>query len=244
MKRLPTLFLSHGSPLFATENEMTDEYIVSLKRLRWKLPTPKAILSIWAHFYWPYKKIDVSKNPKTLYDFSSFPKELSDIKYEGPGYPEWEKLIQELIPELHYEPITRGFDHGTWTVLMHLFPESTIPVFSMSIDSRDSLEEQFKLWKKLRILREHWILIIANGNIVHDLRTADFDLGKNMPYQFAADFDSTFKEALLNKDYDRLLNPYDMKWGIRSVPTPDHYIPAIITMGTSCPDESVEDIYE
>jgi len=244
MERLPTLFLSHGSPMLALENEKTDEYVKTLIDLRWKLPIPKAILNIGAHWYWPYKKIDISEFPETIYDFYWFPKELYNIKYKARWYPKWEKLVKDSIPELKYEPVQRWLDHGTWTMLMHLFPDANIPVFSISIDSKDSFEKQFELWRKLRVLRDSWILIITNWNIVHNLWTTDFNLDKNKPYLFASDFDLEFKELLLNKDYSKLLNPHELKWWIKSNPTLDHYIPAIITIWTSYPEEIVQNIFE
>lgn len=244
MERFPTLFLSHGSPMLVLENEITDEYIKILKDLRWKLPTPKAILSIWAHWYWPYKKVDISESPETIYDFYWFSEELYGIKYKAKWYSEWEKLMRDLIPELKYESVQRWLDHWTWTILAHLFPYADIPIFSISIDSRDSLEEQFKLGEKLRVLRDNWILIISNWNIVHDLWTTDFSLDKNKPHLFASDFDLEFKKLLLNKNYRKLLSPYELKWWIKSNRTLEHYIPAIITIWTSYPEETAQNIFE
>jgi len=244
MERLPTLFLSHGSPMLALENETTDEYITILKNLGRELPIPKAVLSIGAHWYWPYKQIDVSEFPETIYDFYGFPEELYRIKYKAKWYPQWAELIQSLIPELQYEPVQRWLDHGTWSVFMHLFPEAHIPVFCLSIDSRDSLEEQLELWKKLRVMRDHGILIVTNWNIVHDLSTADFGLEKNTPYPFASDFDEDFKKHLFNKEYDALAHPHKLRWWMEAFRTLEHYIPAIITLWTAYPEETPQTIFE
>lgn len=229
--------------MLALENKTTDTYVAYLEKLGGSLPIPKAILSIWAHFYGPYEKIDVSERPETLYDFYGFPEALHQLRYPAPGYPEWAELIRELIPELWYEPVSRWFDHGTWSVLIHLFPQSKIPVFSLSIDSRNTYGENFELWKRLRILRDHGILIIMNGNIVHNLWIVDFYAEKDVPFPFAQSFDTAFRENILVGKYDTLLYPHELLWGKLSVPTHEHYAPAIIALGTAYPDESAEILY-
>lgn len=242
--RMPSLFLAHGSPMIAVATEANDSYIEVLHDLPLRIPKPQAILMISAHWYGPVNQVDVSIQPETIYDFYWFPNELYQENYACPGFPRWVELLQKYVPEMTYQPVVRWLDHGSWTLLKHLYPDARVPVFSISIDSRSTLKEYLELWKKLRGLREEGILIIGSGNIVHNLSLVDFTTTHSEPYDFATQFDEIFRAQLLEQQYEALLLPSQIAWWTLSVPSLDHYAPAIALLWTAFPNEEVTQIFE
>lgn len=241
---MPSLFLAHGSPMIAVATEATDSYISVLHDVSLRIPKPRAILMISAHWYGPVNQVDVSLQPEMIYDFFWFPNELYQENYPCPGFPQWAELLQKYIPEMQFQPVIRWLDHGSWTVLKHLYPEAQIPVFSISIDSRNTLKEHLELWKKLRSLREEGILIIGSGNIVHNLSLIDFASHLSEPYDFAAQFDAAFQARLLEQKYEELVLPQKIDGWTLSVPSLDHYAPAITLLWTAFPNEIATPIFE
>lgn len=241
----PAFFLSHGSPMLALAKPEEDPYVRTLAELGATLPKPKALVFVSAHWYVPGKFADVSEWPKTVYDFYGFPSKLSSVSYPASGYPEILADLDAVFGSGYWTGKARGLDHGVWTTLVHLRPESDIPVTTLSVDSRATPDEIFELGRKLRELRKMGYLVIGSGNVVHDLASVDFARGPGSePHAFAKIFDEAFKDAVERGDFDALADPYGLPGGVRSVPTPEHYLPALAVLGTVGEDEEVSWIFE
>jgi len=231
---MPTLFVGHGSPMNAlAENNFTQ----SLNRLGQTLPRPKAILMISAHWLTAGTWVTHMPNPKTIHDFYGFPKALFDVQYPAVGDPKLAEQIQSLIPKPKVQlDQAWGFDHGTWSILKHIYPKADIPVLQLSIDMSEPPEFHFELGKKLRALRKLGVLIMGSGNIVHNLRQIAWG-DPNGALPWAIEFDSEVKQHLEKRDYKPLMGELlQTPAGRLSVPTPDHYYPLLYILGAS--DES------
>lgn len=228
-QRMPVLFVGHGSPMNAlTKNTTT----LGWEKLGKEIPTPKAILSISAHWLTEGTFVHISANPKTIHDYWGFPKELYEITYPAPGSPEGAFMVKSALGESRiFDDADWGLDHGTWVVLLHMFPDATIPVFQMSIDVRLSHREHYNLGKMLSSLREKGILIIGSGNIVHNLGKIDWEENAP-PSDWATGFDNTVAELIEQHEHDRLIN-YDGLGhnALLAIPTPDHYWPLLYILG-------------
>ncbi|NLC14340.1 MAG: dioxygenase, partial [Chloroflexi bacterium] len=167
MTRMPVLFVGHGSPMNALEdNQFTREW----KRLAAEIPQPTAICSVSAHWYTKGTLIADQEKPQTIYDMYGFPQELYELNYDAPGSPQYAHLAQGLITsETNYDR-SWGIDHGTWSVLIHMYPEKQIPVFQISVDAYAPPAEHYRIGQELRLLRDQGVLIFGTGNIVHNLR--------------------------------------------------------------------------
>jgi len=229
---LPAIFFGHGNPMNAvTENVYTDAW----RRIGKQLPKPKAILSISAHWFVPGTGVTISTSPRTIHDFGGFPQELYQVQYPAPGDPELARRVQKLLAPL---PVTLdnswGLDHGTWSVLRHVYPRADIPVVQLSIDETQPASFHFELGRKLASLRGEKILIVGSGNLVHNLHT--YAWGRHMPdpYDWAVRFEAEAKEMMLAGEYKPLIQ-YE-KLGpnaMLSIPTPDHYLPLLYVIATT-----------
>ncbi len=229
--KMPTLFLGHGSPLNALEN---NEFTLKWKDLGKKIPRPKAILVISAHWITQGTLITASKELKTIHDFSGFPGELYAFKYKAKGSEELAQLIQKTIKttsvKLDYE---WGLDHGAWSVLAHLYPKADIPVLQLSLDSTLTSQQAFSLGKELEVLREEGILILGTGNIIHNLMLFHPEA---KAFNWATSFDENVKKLLLKKEYDSLINFNRLAFIDLAQPTPDHYFPLLYILGAAGED--------
>jgi 4,5-DOPA dioxygenase extradiol len=245
--KMPALFVGHGSPMNALED---NPFTRSLHKLgaEFKIAgkKPSAILVVSAHWLTNGSFVNISEKPKTIHDFGGFPQALFDIEYPAPGAPETAKQTAQLSNLLH-ETGEWGLDHGAWTILLHLFPEADIPVFQMSIDYHQPMQYHLDLARQLRTLREKGVLIIGSGNIVHNLRMSmpRFQTGDNTPYDWAVEFDKWVGDKIAAGDYGALTNYEQIgSAGKLSVPTPDHYIPMLYTLGLADEKEAVKQVYE
>lgn len=242
---LPALFLSHGSPMLALANPESDPYVATLRNLGTLLPKPKALVFISAHWYVPGKWADVSVEPKTIHDFYGFPKQLGSMEYPADGFPEIMDDLDSIFGKGFWTGKARGLDHGVWTTLVHLRPESDIPVTTLSLDSRSTPDEIFEIGRKLGELRKRGYLVIGSGNVEHDLSTVDFSRGPGSePHAFVKAFDDAFKDAVERRDFETLCEPYALPGGVRSVPTPEHYLPALAVLGAASPEDGISWIFE
>ncbi len=236
-KKMPVLFVGHGSPMNAIEKDFFGE---KLSELRQKIQRPKSILVISAHWQTNGTELVGASQPQTIHDFYGFPQGLFDIKYPAPGSPTLARRIQLLIPEAK---VVRswGLDHGAWSILTHLFPEADVPVIQMSIDQNLNLKEHLELARKLQVLREEGVLIIGSGNIVHNLRAIKmFD--SSVVYDWAHAFDLNIKKALEARDVESLLG-FQKLWPQQaklSVPTLEHYLPLLYIYGLTGDKEALE----
>ena len=231
-EKMPVLFLGHGSPMNAIEE---NQFVQGFRNISREIPKPNAILCISAHWFTNGTFVTAMQNPKTIHDFYGFPKELFEVQYPAPGSPELAKETAELLlPEIVEEDHSWGLDHGAWSVIKHLYPNAEIPVIQLSIDYTKPPQYHFDLAKKLQKLREKGILIIGSGNIVHNLRMVDW---KNINtvgagWDWAVEAREKTNNWLLDGNFQNLIDY--QKQGIAlqtAVPSPDHYLPLIYSLG-------------
>ncbi|MGL1958105.1 MAG: 4,5-DOPA dioxygenase extradiol [Colwellia sp.] len=229
-ERMPTVFLGHGTPMNAIEDNQFSRSWSTLGRM---LPKPQAILVISAH--WMTKKttlVDVSAMPRTIHDFHGFPAALNKQQYQAKGHPELAKEVVNLLSGFNvHEDNHWGLDHGAWCVLNSLYPHADVPVFQLSIDITKDLNWHLNIGKHLSELRDRGVLILGSGNIVHNLGSLRFD-GK--PHDWAIEFDSDVKQRLNNRDFHSLADINAMGHLLTIAnPTLEHYIPALTIAGSS-----------
>ena len=227
---MPAIFFGHGNPMNAVLN---NSYTEGWRRIGQQIPRPKAILSISAHWFVPETAVTISAAPRTIHDFGGFPPELYQIQYPAPGDPELARRVHKLLAPLPVKlDDSWGFDHGTWSVLRHVYPHADISIVQLSIDETQPASFHFELGKKLAPLRDERILIIGSGNLVHNLHT--YAWGRHMPepYDWAVRFETKAKELMLAGDYKALVDFEKLgRDAMLSIPTPDHYLPLLYVLG-------------
>jgi 4,5-DOPA dioxygenase extradiol len=200
-----------------------------------EISTPKAVLVVSAHWFTKGTKITAMDFPKTIHDFGGFPKELFEVQYPAPGNPVLAKETAELLHSAHVElDHDWGLDHGTWTIVRHMYPNANIPVLQLSIDYTKGPQYHYDLAKELYALRKKGVLIIGSGNMVHNLRMAAWDRlnDQQYGYDWALQMNDKFKQLINDGDYQPLINYRDMgKDALLAIPTPEHYLPLMYTLG-------------
>lgn len=233
---MPVLFIGHGSPM---NTLALNRYTQTMREFGKKLPTPKAILCISAHWETRGTMLTSTDNPKQIYDFSGFPPELHKFSYPAKGSQHAAMKIYSVVEDtrIGFDNGEWGLDHGTWSVLAHLFPEANVPVLQLSLDVNKTPEEHFKLAQELSKLRDLGILIVGSGNIVHNLRTISWQ--EDAPAQdWAVQFDRWFKDNAIEKNYGPLVSQFHAApGGEKSIPSLEHYLPALYILGASLPDD-------
>lgn len=231
-EKMPVLFLGHGSPMNAIEE---NQFVQGFRNISQEIPKPNAILCISAHWFTNGTFVTAMLNPKTIHDFYGFPKELFEVNYPAPGSPELARETAELLlPEIVEEDHSWGLDHGAWSVIRHLYPNAEIPVIQLSIDYSKPPQYHFDLAKKLQKLREKGILIIGSGNIVHNLRMIDW---KNINtvgagWDWAVEASEKTNNWLLDGNFQNLIDYQRQGVALQTaVPSPDHYLPLIYSLG-------------
>lgn len=232
---IPAIFFGHGSPMNAIDD---NKYTKSWKEIVKTFPKPKAIIAISAHWETNGTKVTSNETQKTIHDFYGFPPELHNIQYNANGDVELAKKITTLIPDSKLDN-SWGLDHGTWSILKHIYPKTDIPVIQLSIDKNKSIQEHYEVAKKLQILRNEGVLIIGSGNIVHNLGAIKWNGDKN-PYHWAMHFNSQIKLAILNNDMEKILNYFNINGSKESVPTSEHFIPLVYILGVGKSNEKAE----
>jgi 4,5-DOPA dioxygenase extradiol len=235
---LPTIFLGHGNPMNAL---MTNSYTEGWRRIGERMPRPKAILVISAHWYIPETGVTISTAPKTIHDFGGFPRELYEVQYPAPGDPALARRVQEMLAPL---PVrlddSWGLDHGTWSVLRHVYPEADIPVVQLSIDETQPASFHFEIGRKLAPLRGEQVLVVGSGNLVHNLHA--YAWGRHMaePYDWAVRFETAAKEMMVAGEFDALIEYEKLgREAMLSIPTPDHYLPLLYVLATRRQGEGI-----
>jgi len=236
MSKMPVLFVGHGSPINAIEN---NQYTLTWKSIAERIPKPEAIVSISAHWYTKGTKIINEENPKTIYDMYGFPKELYEVTYNTAGSPSIAKISKGLISrETEYDNAW-GIDHGTWSVLVHMYPDRDIPVFQISIDADAPPATHYKIGAELSALREQGVLLFGTGNVVHNLRLIDWNKAGN-GFDWAYEFDEYIYENIMKKDYNNILNFSQAGDTAKlAVPTPDHFYPLLYMLGASDKNDKI-----
>jgi 4,5-DOPA dioxygenase extradiol len=234
--RMPTLFIGHGNPMNAIED---NTYAQSWKALGEELPTPTAILCVSAHWMTRGSTlVHIGPHPKTIHDFGGFPAELFAQQYPAPGAPDVAKAAIEIVRSTHLHPDTEwGLDHGAWSVLIRMFPKADIPVFQLSLDLTKPPSAHFDLARELKPLRERGVLIIGSGNLVHNLGA----LAPGAPvYDWAEDFDSQTTDAIADRDFQRVVQAGSLGRVARlSHPTLEHFLPTLFSIGVAEPKDEL-----
>jgi 4,5-DOPA dioxygenase extradiol len=235
---LPAIFFGHGNPMNALlKNEYTDAW----KRIGQTMVRPKAILSISAHWFVPETGVTIATAPRTIHDFGGFPRELYQVEYPAPGDPQLARRVQKLLAPVPVQlSQTWGLDHGTWSVLRHLYPDADIPVVQLSIDESQPALFHYELGRKLAPLREEGVLIAGSGNLVHNLHAYAWGRHLPDPYDWAVRFEKEARELMLAGDHMRLVQYEALgRDALLSIPTPDHYLPLLYVIGARQQGEPV-----
>lgn len=230
--KMPVLFIGHGSPMNGIED---NAFSKTWTKLGTEIPKPKAVLVVSAHWLTNGTHITAMEAPKTIHDFGGFPQALFDVQYPAPGSPELaletSKLITSTSVGLDHD---WGLDHGTWTVVRHMYPNADIPVLQLSIDYSKPPQYHYDLAKELAALRKKGVLIIGSGNMVHNLRMVAWDK-LNEPefgYDWAQEINQVFKEKIVAGDAQSLIQYERLGSAAKlAIPTPDHYYPLLYTLG-------------
>lgn len=235
---MPAIFFGHGNPMNAlADNEWTQGWASVGSAIR----RPKAVLSISAHWYVPAVAVTSTERPRTVHDFGGFPRELFEVQYPAPGSPELASRVNELLGgDVVQDDRLWGLDHGTWSVLCHVFPDADVPVVQLSIDETKSADWHYELAKKLAPLRDEDVLIIGSGNLIHNLHSYAWGKHDVEPFDWALRFEKAARELITASDHMPLVNYESLgKDAMLSAPTPDHYLPLIYILALVHGDDVV-----
>jgi 4,5-DOPA dioxygenase extradiol len=229
---MPALFIGHGNPMNAIED---NEFSKGWKNIAAKIPKPKAILCVSAHWETNGTFVTNMQHPQTIHDFGGFPKALFDVQYPAPGSEWLAKEIQTNIAStaVHLDNAW-GFDHGCWSVLKNLYPDANIPTVQLSLDATQDANYHYNLAKELQALRKKGVLIIGSGNMVHNFQYAVFnqDFNKHFGHEWAIKANEDFKKFITDGNHQALINyKKESKELALSAPTPEHYLPLLYTLG-------------
>jgi 4,5-DOPA dioxygenase extradiol len=236
--RLPALFIGHGNPMNALQ---TNAWTRGWAALGATLPRPRAVLSISAHWYIDGMAVTAMETPRTLHDFGGFPHELFAVRYPAPGDVALAARVQQLLAPLPVSAdLAWGLDHGTWSVLCHLFPQADVPVVQLSIDETQPPSFHYALGVRLAPLREEGILLLGSGDVVHNLHAYAWGQHPQEPCDWALHFEARVREGLTSGDHALLIDYATLgRDALLAVPTPEHYLPLLYVLGASVPGETV-----
>ncbi|MBR9758377.1 MAG: 4,5-DOPA dioxygenase extradiol [Algicola sp.] len=228
--KMPVLFLGHGSPMNAIEE---NEFVSTFKKLGQELVRPNAILCISAHWETKGTFVTAMQHPRTIHDFGGFPQALFDVQYPAPGSPELAQETKSIITKTEVGLDDKwGLDHGAWSVIKHLYPNADIPVIQMSIDYSKPAKYHYELAQELNSLRHKGVLIIGSGNMVHNLRRVAWNkLNEEFAFDWATEANEKMKSHILSGDFQPLIDfksqgkAFDL-----AIPTPEHYLPLLYTL--------------
>ena len=236
MSKMPMIFAGHGSPMNAIED---NQYTREWREMAKKIPRPESIVSISAHWYTEGTKIMNEENPKTVYDMYGFPEELYKISYNAPGNPGLAGNVKDMISKQSVYDNTWGIDHGTWSVLTHMYPQRDIPVFQISIDAFAPPQVHYQIGRELKSLRDQGVLLFGTGNIVHNLRLLDWGM-EDDGFKWAYSFDDYIKTNIENRNHDNILHYMSQGEAAKlAVPAPDHFNPILYLLGASDEEDKI-----
>jgi 4,5-DOPA dioxygenase extradiol len=239
-EKMPVLFLGHGSPMNAIEE---NEFVAGFRNIAKTIPKPNAILCVSAHWETRGTLVTAMQNPPTIHDFGGFPKALFEVLYPAPGSPELAKETKSIITKTEVGLDEKwGLDHGAWSVIKHLYPNADVPVIQMSLDYYQTPQFHYELAKELASLRKKGVLIIGSGNMVHNLRMVAWDKldADEFGYDWALEASAKMKKFILSGDHKQLINyrshgkSFDL-----AIPTPEHYLPLLYTLALKEENEAV-----
>jgi 4,5-DOPA dioxygenase extradiol len=237
-KTMPAIFFGHGNPMNAL---MENDYTKGWAAIGAELPRPKAVLAVSAHWYQPGTAVTAMAAPRTIHDFGGFPRSLYQIMYPAPGDPVLASRVRDLLAPVPVGLDQRwGLDHGTWSVLCHVFPRADIPVIQLSIDDTRPAAYHYEVGKRLAPLRDEGVLIIGSGNLVHNLHAYAWGRHDVQPLTWAASFEKQARELLVAGDHGPLIEYESMgRDAMLSAPTPDHYLPLLYVIALRREGEEV-----
>ncbi|GAA4463598.1 4,5-DOPA dioxygenase extradiol [Nemorincola caseinilytica] len=236
---MPVLFIGHGNPMNAIED---NAYHKSWQALGKQLPRPQAILSVSAHWITKGTRVTGNTHPKTIHDFGGFPKQLFDQQYPAPGSPQFAEMAKKLVTHSHIQTDDSwGLDHGTWSVLLPMYPAADIPVFQLSLDYDQPTSYHYEIGKQLGKLREKGVLIIGSGNLVHNLGAVDWSGTGKKVYDWAQEFDTRFTQWIEKGDHASVLNYQKILGNTATMahPTYDHLLPLFYILGLQQKNEKI-----
>ena len=238
MTRMPAIFFGHGNPMNAIH---TNRWTEGWSAIGKAIPRPKAIVCISAHWYLPGTMVTANDPPRTIYDFGGFPRPLYEVKYPAPGAPQLvERLQSALAPATVSGDLRWGLDHGTWSVLVHVYPEADVPILQLSIDETQPAEFHYAMGQRLAALRDEGVLVMGSGNLVHNLHTYAWGKHDPEPFEWAVRFEEFARESITTREHGPLIGYEKLGRDAQlSAPTPDHYLPLLYILGTQQSDDEV-----
>jgi len=228
--RMPAIFFGHGNPMNALErNDWTEAW----SRIGREMPRPKAILCVSAHWYLPGTFVTAMEKPRTIHDFGGFPRELFRVEYPAPGDPDLARRVRDLLAPTDVGlDHSWGLDHGTWSVLTHVFPKADVPVVQLSIDETQEARFHYELGRRLAPLRDEGVLVMGSGNLVHNLHAYAWGRHPVEPFDWTLRFEKKARELILAGDHDPLVEYESLgPDSLLAAPTPDHYLPLLYVLG-------------
>jgi 4,5-DOPA dioxygenase extradiol len=228
MSRMPAVFIGHGSPMNAIEH---NRFTTSWAEFGSSIERPRAVLAVSAHWYVGFTAVTAMERPKTIHDFFGFPQQLFDIEYPAPGDPALAREVAQVLDPIWVgeDLDSWGIDHGTWSVLVHVFPDADVPVVQLAIDMNKSLSEHLAIGAKLNTLRDQGVLVLGSGNVVHNLRDMDWSHPESA-FDWNDRFDRDVRRIMTN-DPQSLVEVGSHQDFRLAVPTPDHFLPLAYIAG-------------
>lgn len=237
-ERMPVLFLGHGSPMNAIEE---NEFVAGFRKIGEETAKPQAILCVSAHWETKGTQVTAMPTPRTIHDFGGFPPELFAVQYPAPGSPELAIETQKLITSTTVGLDQQwGLDHGAWSVVKHLYPNADVPIIELSLDKDLSAEKHYALAKQLGAMREKGVLIVGSGNLVHNLRLVAWNRMNeaNFGFDWALEARAIFNQAILSGDHQALVNYTKLGSAVQlAIPTPEHYLPLMYALALQQPGD-------
>lgn len=239
-EQMPLLFLGHGSPMNAIEE---NEFVAGWRNIGKTLQKPNAILCISAHWETRGTFVTAMEIPRTIHDFGGFPEQLYSVQYPAPGSPELAKVTKRIVNKTEVGLDEKwGLDHGCWSVVKHLYPEADVPIIQMSLDYEQPPQYHYELAQQISSLRRKGVLIVGSGNMVHNLRMIAWDKMNedNYAFDWALDASTMMKDFILNGDHKQLINYKSLGKAFElAIPTPDHYLPLLYILALKEGNEAV-----
>jgi len=235
---MPVIFFGHGNPMNAIGDNTHTRGWAEIGRT---VPRPKAILCVSAHWYIPAAAVTAMDRPRTIHDFGGFPRELFEVQYPAPGSPQLAERVSELLGDnVLKDEGEWGLDHGTWSVLCHVFPQADVPVVQLSMNEAEPAPYHYQLAQRLAPLRDEGVLVIGSGNLVHNLHTYAWGKKDAEPFDWAVRFEDAARELIVSGNHAPLVAYEDLDPdAMRSAPTPDHYLPLLYVLALQRPEDKV-----
>ena len=235
---MPAIFFGHGNPMNALAHNAWTEGWTTIGK---DIPRPRAVLCVSAHWYLPATMVTAMNVPRTIHDFGGFPQKLYEVQYNAPGDPQLAQRVHDLLAPLSVSLDKEwGLDHGTWSVLCHVFRDADVPVIQLSIDETQPAEFHYEIAKRLNVLRDEEVLIMGSGNVVHNLHAYGWGRRQIKAYDWGVRFEKRARELLLAHHHEPLINYETLgRDAVLSVPTPDHYLPLLYVIAQQREDDEV-----